>query len=479
MDNFNRESEYKEILSIIKKPAASFFYVRGRRRVGKSWLLKKLAQNEKNTFYYMGAKDHTSTNSISDFIIEWEIFSKTKLLSEIKTSQLNWKRVFDEITNYVENTKTSTILIFDEVQWIAKEGSGFIGRLKEAWIDLEKSKKAKIIVCGSSNKFFHQHTGGEEVILRGMKTHADLIIHPLPLKQCHLEYFKNWNKHEIAMAFMMTGGVPYYLKQINPNKSFITAINDSFFCKDTIFLEEVDEVLRLDFNKQGIKTVKNILAAIGPVGAGQSTIIKKTKIPDSTVSEILMKLEDYNIVELVFPSGTAIKGNRNGGKYLIKDFYLNTYFSLIAPLSMRIKKNSNSLLFANEYLKNNSSFYIENYSGHMFEKIIRNVLELRNMNQNIFSKLELRDENYIITQYWDKENQIDLIVEHPRDRISRAIEIKWLNDKRVNIKKIYEDLELKDYPIPRNFTRQNFIAVSTSTKPKTATETTIILDDLF
>jgi uncharacterized protein len=478
MSDFNRINYTKLILERLGLNRSAFFYVRGRRRVGKSWILKKISKSLPHTFYYMGAQDLTDSNSISNFIAEWESFSKIVRLSNLKPALLSWKVVFDEITSYVQNNKKNTVLIFDEIQWIAKEGSGFIGKLKEAWLDLEQSKKAKIIICGSSNKFFQQHTGGEETTLRGMRTHSDINIQPLSMQQCKKEYFKNWNNSEMTIAYMMTGGVPYYLNQIDQNNAFIPAINDAFFLKDTIFIDEVDEVLKLEFNKQGIKTVKSILSAIGTFGANQSTIIKKTKISDSTVSEVLIKLDEYNIIETQFPTGAAQKGNRNGAKYLIKDFYLNTYFSLIAPLTAKIRKNKNNLIFSTEYLKKSSSNYIENYTGPMFEKIIRHVLDSRSMKENIFKKLNLRDENFEITQYWDKERQIDLIINHPQDRISRAIEIKWVNDHKTNLKQIFIELEDKYYPLPKNFTRKNYLAIS-SIKNIDKKTPAILMGDLF
>ncbi len=478
MSDFNRSNETKIILERLKTRRASFFYVRGRRRVGKSWVLKKISKSLPNTFYYMGAQDLTEANSIMNFISEWEAFTQEIDLSRLKASVLNWKIVFNKITSYVEKNKRNTVLIFDEIQWIAKEGSGFIGKLKEAWLELEQSKKAKIIICGSSNKFFQQHTGGEETTLRGMRTHSDLNIQPLSMSQCKKEFFKKWSFGEITLAYMMTGGVPYYLNQIDPNKSFVTAINDAFFLKDTIFIDEVDEVLRLEFNKQGIKTVKTILAAIGTFGANQSTIIKKTKISDSTVSEVLLKLDDYDIIETQFPAGVAQKGNRNGAKYVIKDFYLNTYFSLIASLSSKIRKNSNSLLFSNEYLKKSSSNYIENYTGPMFEKIIRYVLHSKSMKENIFKKLDLRDESFEVTQYWDTDQQIDLVINHPKDRTSRALEIKWINDTRMDLNQIFTDLEDKDYPVPKNFSRKNYLAISAE-KNLNKNIPVILIGDLF
>jgi len=478
--NFNRNKDTKAIETILKAPQSSFFYVRGRRRVGKSWILKKIAKKHKNVFYYMGAQDLKTSGAFTDFILEWENFSKQKKLSEINPVLLSWKRIFDEITLYIKTSKTQTVLIFDEIQWIAKagSGSGFIGKLKEAWIDLEKTDKAKVVICGSSYKFFQENTGGEEVILRGMKTHSDILVQPLSLSQCRKEYFTSWNLHETTIAYMMTGGVPYYLKQIDPRKAFISAINDAFFCKNTIFTAEVDEVLRLEFNRQGIKTVKVILEAIGTYGATQVTIIKKTKISDATVSEILTKLEDYAIVDGHTPSGSPTKANRSGVKYYIKDFYLNTYFSLLAPLQEKIIKNNSALIFSNEYLKDFSSYYIENYTGPMFEKVIRYILELRLLEVNLFKKLDLRDENYRVTQFWDRNQQVDIIIEHPRDRISRAIEVKWVNKKTNNLAHLYNALEEKDYPLPKNFSRRNYLALSLETQ-KQSDAFQILLPDLF
>jgi AAA+ ATPase superfamily predicted ATPase len=124
MSDFNRTNYTKLILERLGLNRSAFFYVRGRRRVGKSWILKKISKSLPHTFYYMGAQDLTDSNSISNFIAEWESFSKIVRLSNLKPALLSWKVVFDEITSYVQNNKKNTVLIFAEIQWIAKEGSG-------------------------------------------------------------------------------------------------------------------------------------------------------------------------------------------------------------------------------------------------------------------------------------------------------------------------------------------------------------------
>jgi len=480
MDTFKRTNEKKELEKILSQKGPAFLYIRGRRRVGKSWLLKKISSEHQNILYFMGALDAKSHLTLKEFVSTWSIFSKDASLLDLKNNALDWKRVFYEITKYVQTSKKEIVLIFDEIQWIAKEGSGFIGKLKEAWLDWESLGKIKVIICGSSNKFFSDKTGGDEKILRGLKTHSDIIIRPFSFRECVLEKFSKWRLEEAAIAYMMTGGVAYYLNQIDEKKLFIHALNDAFFLKASIFLEECDEVLRLDFNKKASSNVRTILEAIGINGSTQAQIIKKTKIPDSTVFEIIGKLEEYSLIDHFYPHNQKKKANQSGGKYIIKDFYLNTYFSLLLPLKNKIKANQKSLLFANSCLKNTRGFYIENYTGYMYERLVKEILNSRSLKEKIFSILGLKDEDFEISCYWDQENQIDLIVDHRHDRISRALEIKWAAEKNIHLPEVLTTLENKNYPLTPYFSRQNFIVTSECKgDSKKKTKSLITLKDLI
>lgn len=457
---FHRQNELKRIEEALQKKGPVFFYVRGRRRVGKSWLLKKIVEKHSNAFYFMGSPDTKTSGTQASFVNSWTEFTGDQGLAEIRKSALDWRRIFAEITKYSSDSKKDIILIFDEIQWIAKEGSGFIGRLKEAWLDWEGTEKIKVVICGSSNKFFSDKTGGEEKILRGLKTHSDVVIYPLSFSQCLKEKFKNWKREEAAIAYMMTGGVPYYLNQIDETRPFVHALNDAFFTKNSIFLEEAEEVLNVDFNKKGLRSVKQILSVITLQGSSEVNIAKKAKIAKSTVNEVLGKLEEYNIVQALQPHNQPSKENLAGAKYIIKDFYLNTYFSLLHSLQNKIRINTKDLLFTSACLKSDKGYYIHGYTGYMYEKMIRGILESKSMKEPLFGKLNLRDSDFSVTQYWDKEQQIDLIVEHNSDRISRALEIKWLAEYNTFPEQILKNLKDKHYPMSPYYTRENYVVTS-------------------
>ena len=475
-NEFNRKTEFIRIERILLSKRSEFIYVRGRRRIGKSWILKSIANKHKNQcLYFMGAPDQSSVKTQKEFAQNWSSFSKDPYLENIKPGLLNWSSIFSHITNYVNTHQKKITLIFDEVQWIAKEGSGFVGHLKSSWLDWEKTGLIKVLICGSSNKFFHEKTGGEEKILRGIKTQADVFVGPISLQQCK-ERFKKWNHTEVALMFMLTGGVPYYLNQIDAGKAFIPAINDAFFTSTSIYLSEVDEIISLEFNKQGSKTVKKILEAIGGFGCNEANIVKKTKLSKSTVHMVLEKLVSYKLVTAINSIDKDTLENFAGTKYLINDFYLNCYFSLIEPIKSKISKNDDKILFHFP----NENYYLPNFTGPLFEKLITATLNERNLNLSIFKKLQIRSLDFEIKYYWNKESQIDLIIESKEDRISRAIEIKWQSLSATNIHNLLENLSTKDYPCPTYYTRQNFlIGLETTLSKNKIPENVITITDFL
>lgn len=482
----DRIEELQEVKRIIARKKSDLFYLRGRRRVGKSWLLLELQKNNKNVFYFMGSKDSRDEATRSQFAARWDQFTGKKKLSLIKKSELTWDFIFEEITLHFKEEKGQHALVFDEIQWIAKMGSGFCGRIKEWWLKWEKLQNVKIIICGSSNKFFHDNMGGEELLLRGLKTHSDIWVKPFTLKQIKQEMFSDWSEEEIALLFMMTGGIPYYLNQVNPEKLFIHGLNEAFFLKSAIFLEEIDEVLRIEFNKSSVITAKNIFRTLGSFGTDQMHIIEKSKLSKSTVSEALLKMLEYDLVFQKSPMNIPAKANNKGLYYYAKDFYINAYFQLLEPIKERIQQNDKSLLFPYETLQSKSGYYIPNFSGAAFENLLRHCLEAGiKFYPQLYDKLQLADENFEIGEFWNESTQIDLIVEHKKDRISRVIECKWKDEKNISIEKLCKEVIDKQYSPPKGYTRVNYLFLS-YTPTKAALEKckknkvrVIALQDLF
>lgn len=446
---FGRKKEFVRLQDFLQQQGSGFTHVRGRRRIGKSEFLLKVAKETANSLYFYGADDESGKETLQRFIKLWEQFAGEKTLSRYKESEVNWEDVFLSIEQFALKQKNTLLLIFDEIQWIAKQGSGFAGILKSVWLKLKKTKKIKIILCGSSNKFFLNKANSPTAILRGLRTYPEIWIQPFTLKEVKKYYFPKWTEEQVCLVYMMLGGIPYYLEQIKVSDNFIRSINQSVFTQSGIFLNEVHDLLNLEFSDQSHKNVFNILSFLTQSGSTQANLIKKTGLGESTVRYILNKLIDYEIVFTKTSYGKK-QSNSAGIKYYMRDFYLNFYFQVLIKLESRIANNTNALLFACECLQSNSGYYIPDFTGKAFELLVAEVLNSRhNLEPKIFKKLNIIDSNYNVATYWNKDIEIDLLVDCPEDREIRLLEMKWINSKKHQfdsyLKKI-SNLSLKFLP---------------------------------
>jgi predicted AAA+ superfamily ATPase len=92
-----------------------------------------------------------------------------------------------------------------------------------------------------------------------------------------------------------------------------------------------------------MENVKNILRALGQEGTTEVNIVSRTGLPKTTVNTILSKLIDYKIIYRMYPLGSAVKKNKSGAKYIMRDPFLNFYFQVLEPLAHRIRDNEKAM----------------------------------------------------------------------------------------------------------------------------------------
>lgn len=453
-----RERLHQLINKFLERPGSGLTYVRGRRRIGKSYLLKQVIENHPNSLYFVGAEDSTTELTISRFIKEWSEHSKRVELGRLRKDLQTWDEVFNDISKYLKDLDGTLLLVLDEIQWIARQKSGFVGLFKATWEEWKSTGKIKVILCGSSNHFFASKTGGDLAILRGLKTYGEIWVEQFSLQAVHDYYFPDWTREQVALIYMLVGGIPYYLEQFIEKENFIRSVNSTLFSAGTIFLDEIDEILKLDFNRSGVQSVKKVLSAIQIGGSSFKRITEGSTLSKSSVSEYLHKLEDYRLV-FRHTQTTTDKSPR----FYMKDFFLHCYFQLLRPLTHQILQNvGNDLVFPHRYIGSKSGYYIPEYSGEAFELLVRTILERRE-DQLIIQKLNLRDPNYLIDSfYMPGVRQVDLIVTSHADREIRLIECKWLADtKRVN-SQLFQSVAKKTTPLPKGYSLSRHVVLSKS-----------------
>jgi AAA+ ATPase superfamily predicted ATPase len=420
-----KESELSKLKEIVSSSKSEFVYVRGRRRIGKSWLLDELHQKTPKSFFFSGAKDSSAEKTKSSFLKLWAAFSDNPLLASVNSELITWSEIFVQVLNYAKQEKRPITLIFDEIQWIAKQGSGFIGELKAAWVQWQKVGLIKVIICGSSNKFFEQHVGGEEKILRGIQTRPTLWVAALSPADVHTYICPKWTLQECTLLYMLCGGVPYYYQALESEKGFIHGINDAYFVANNNLLGELEEMLDLEFNSAGKATAVKILSALGQQGRAVMQVAEISGLAKATVSRVLSTLLEYKLVAIK-RSNPFKTAEEIGARYYIEDLFLNAYFQIFERLKSKIETNDTGLLFPSATQLSLDGYYIPGFTGHAFENFIRYFLAQRMQFPNqLYRSLMLKEVDYEVGDYWENGKQIDLLVMSKTDRIIRTLECKW------------------------------------------------------
>lgn len=455
-----RKGELRSLKETFDSRRSEFRVVRGRRRVGKTRLLQESIGGRGGAIFISGMEDVNSDRKIRDkFIKRLAEFSGNTILNSAQN--VPWPQIF-QITAEIAAFHKNLILIMDEIQWLARHGSGFLSDLKEAWTTkFQPAGNIKIIICGSSNKFFELKTAGAETVLHKLRTMSDIWVMPMTLGETGI-FCKGWNRHEIVLTQMMFGGVPYYLDLISePERGFMQCINDAAFTAKTIFFDEVKETLKLDLSS--IERAVETLSVIGQDGKTMERIAKDSLIPTSTLDELLEKLVNYQILFKNYPVGEIPKSRSLGVKYYIRDEFLNFYFNVLDKIRGRIKNNVRNKMILGGVIED--GYFIKNFTGKAFELVVRKIIE-RNLPAKINKILSINNlSNYETGSYWKTEdtsgNQIDLIVDSGEDRCARLIEVKWLNGK-VGIERgnaIEQALE-RNFPNRKGHSVRRFVIAS-------------------
>lgn len=218
--------------SIIKKlydsDKAEFVAIYGRRRVGKTYLVKRFF-NERFDFYFTGLYETPKQVQLSMFATEIE-----KKTGQPIPAPKNWFDAFNLLRTYLSSLRKKKIVVFlDELPWMDTPKSHFIQALGYFWNSWASTQDGiKLFVCGSSTTWMLSKIIGDKGGLYGRVTRQ---IHLMPFRLNETEEFLvkikgiRWNRYQIMEAYMILGGIPYYLDMLEKGQPFAKSIDDLFF----------------------------------------------------------------------------------------------------------------------------------------------------------------------------------------------------------------------------------------------------------
>ena len=423
---YNREKELS-LLERVEKPFLAIIY--GRRRIGKTSLVLKFAENKDFIYFFVNPK-----KSEALLIDEFTEKLRKKLDLPIYVKPRNWEEFFELLFNY------RGLVIFDEFQWfldISKE----VPYIFQKYWDTTKEKPSFIItgsVIGLIKKMF---TEAESPLFK----RAEVVIN---LKELEMkDIFKILEDHGVNSLeekfkfYLLFGGAPYYYKLLSKYKvkDVDTAIKELVLEEFAPLRNEVEEVIIESFKRE-YKTYLSILYAIAE---------GKTKLEEiASVSGVKTTSLSYYLDDLVNLLGIVEKqklGFKKRYIYLIRDKFHNFWLRFVYKYSSIVNKD---LLL--ELIKKNLNLFF----GWSFETTIREYLI------KIFPNFEKTFKYYgVIRKANEKISfDIDAIAINERSKEILFAECKWKD--KVDAKKVIEKLyEKSRYVQWNNENRKEYFAI--------------------
>lgn len=408
-----RKKELQKLETIVKSKKSEFLAVSGRRRVGKTFLIREYF-NYSFSFQISGLANADTAQQLFNF--DSALQKQSSLQFDAPSG--NWLIAFQRLISHLENVDKNEkkVVFFDELPWFDTHSSDFVIALEHFWNSWASNRKdVLLIVCGSAaswmvNTLFN-HTGG----LHNRVTQK-IKIEPFTLRETEeLLLAKNgvFDRYQIVQLYMVLGGIPYYLDAVQTHLSVSQNIQELLFDSGGLLKNEFFNLYRSLFRKYEIyEKVVEVLSTKNE-GMQRSEIIKLSGISSGgTLTKVLSDLEESGFIR----SYVAFDYKNKNMLYRLSDFYTAFYLRFIKDGKFQGE---------NIWLKMLDHPTLRSWQGIAFEQIcidhinpIKKALGISGILSNDVS--------------WrggtaEKSDQVDLLIDR-RDQVINLCECKFSMD---------------------------------------------------
>ena len=411
----NRDEELEILEKRFKSKKSEFLIIYGRRRIGKTELIKKFSK-DKNHFYFLSRKEP----------IQLEVERYRKKFAEKFNINLNESKDFENLFNQIlEKIDTSKKFIFliDEFPYLIEGYKPIPSIFQHIWDEILKDKNVMLVLTGSSVSMMETHVLGYKSPLYGRRT-GQLKVEPLKTNNLK-DFLPNYKIEDILKTYGAVGGIPFYINEFDSKKSFLQNIRDTFFNKSNILYQEAEILLKEELREPN--TYFNIIKSMIDGATKLSEISTKSLVDITNINKYISVLETLKLVRKDYPITQPVKP-RNF-IYKVDDNYFRFWLSYVYPYKEEIEENPKSIL---DFVKKDLSRYM----GSIFEEIT--IKYLRNLIGKDFNK---------IGKWWYKGKEIDIVALNEREKQIAFFECKWKEISYDKSLQILKDLSIKAHEV--------------------------------
>lgn len=416
----DRERELEFLESQTKK-SASFVVLYGRRRVGKSELLKHFIKDKKAI--YLLATQEVEKELMESFSAEIAGHFSDETLKINPFSQ------FRQVADYLKEKDIAGLtLVIDEFPYLVDANKAVPSILQKYWDMHYKPKGLHIILCGSSVGAMETGVLGRKSPLYGRRT-GQWKVDPLPFRE-FAKFFPGIPFERLVEFYAITGGIPLYILEFDGGKTAFENARSHIATRGSLLYQETDIIL-----KEELREPRTYFSILKEIAAGKTTLNELSNalgVERTALTRYLNTLETLELIELIKPV-TAKKKSRST-IYTLKDNYFKFWFGFIYPFVRELDS------FVFDGFERNFRQNFNSYVGRQFEAVCMEAVKMAN---------PIRSPN--AGKWWGayrdeqanerKTAEIDIVSVNEQTKEMLFAECKWQDN--VNAKKILEELREK------------------------------------
>lgn len=398
----DRKDELKSLNDFYERKGSQFIVIYGRRRVGKTELIKEFVKNREHIYFL--ADDRKDEFNIRELQLKMaELLNDTLFAkAEIK----DWVELFKEFS---KRNKKKIILAIDEFPYLIKANKSIPSVFQKIWDEILSKTSIYLILCGSSISMMEKEVLMKESPLYGRRT-GQWLIEPIKFRYLH-EFFPKYSMLDLIEAYSVLDGIPLYLLKFDSDDNVSKNIIARILKKGEFLYQEAEFLLKEELREPGNYFM--ILKAISFGKTKSGEIVDYTGLDKTLVSKYLDTLFKLHIVKKIYPvtSREKIRDTR----YVFEDNYFKFWLRFVYPNKSAIEEGKMVL--------NKQEF--NQYVSFVFEEVCR---------QYVSEKLKYGKAG----SWWHKEQEIDIVATGEKTLFA---ECKW--KENVDGEKVLKELKEK------------------------------------
>lgn len=332
-----RDNELRRLEDLSKSGRACLVVIKGRRRIGKSRLAEEFGKDK--VFLPFSGLAPVKGVTVQD---QRDAFARelANLFHLPPFTFTDWSDALAHLSRHL--TAKPTVILFDEISWMGSKDPTFISKLKVWWdLVLQNHPSIILILCGSISTWIDKNIINSTAFFGRVSLYLELT--ELSIPQCReLLNFQGFKGSDLDFfkILSVTGGVPWYLEQVQAHQSADENIKRLCFEKNGLLVHEFDRIFNDLFSSRG-EIYKKIITVLSQ-GMKDRVALQKTMAysPSGTLSQHLKALEICGFVSK--HPDWSLKTGKPGKMtlYRLSDNYLRFYIHYIEPNLAKIEQGA-------------------------------------------------------------------------------------------------------------------------------------------